>query len=56
MRKYRIVHTRPYLPRNYGKPVKRAWKKHDFGAIGEALFIIVLIAAFLYACFVGIPL
>ena len=55
MKKYRIVYARPTLPRGFGKK-RKPRKKHDFGAIGEAAFIVLLIAAFLYACFVGVPL
>lgn len=55
MKHYKIVHKKPFIPRGFGKK-RKTRKKHDFGAIGEAAFIVLLIAAFLYACFVGIPL
>ena len=55
MKHYKIVHKKPFIPRGFGK--RRRKKLHvDFGAIGEAAFIVLLVAAFLYACFVGIPL
>lgn len=51
----KIIYTRPTIPPGFGK--RRRKKRHvDFGAIGEAAVIVLLIAAFLYACFVGIPL
>ena len=53
MKNRKIVHTKPYLPRGYGKPRKRR-KKRDYGAIGEALFIAFLIFFLLWAIF-GIP-
>ena len=51
----KIIYARPTFPRGFGKK-RKPRKKHDFGAIGEAAVIVLLIAAFLYACFVGIPL
>lgn len=55
MKKYRIVYALPTFPRGFGKK-RKTRKKHDFGAIGEAAFIVLLVALFLFACFVGIPL
>lgn len=48
----KIIYARPTLPRRFGKKHKPR-KKHDFGAIFEAAFILLLAALFLFACFHG---
>ena len=46
----KIIYEKPTIKRNFGKK-KRKRKRIDFGAIGEALFIIALATFFLWACF-----
>lgn len=51
----KIIYTRPTIPPGFGK--RRRKKRHvDFGAIGEAAFIVLLVAIFLFACFRGFGL
>lgn len=45
-----IQHTKPYIPHSFGKK-HRKHKRRDYGAIGEALFIIALATFFLWCCF-----
>lgn len=51
----KIIYARPTFPRRFGKK-RKPRKKHDFGAIGEAAFIVLLVAMFLFACFRGFGL
>lgn len=46
----KIIYIRPTLPRGFGKKHKPR-KKHDFGAILEAAFILLLIVIFLWCVF-----
>ena len=51
----RIQHTKPYIPHSFGKKPKKR-RRHDYGAIGEALFILVCVGVFLWLCFGGVAL
>ena len=51
----KIIYARPTIPRGFGKK-RKPRRKHDFGVIFEAAFILFLIAVFVFACFGGIDL
>lgn len=51
----RIQHTKPYIPRRFGKKPRRR-RSFDYGAILEALVLIGGIVFFLWLCFGGIAL
>ena len=50
MKNFKLVHIKPYFPRNFGKK-KRRRKKRDYGTIFEAEFVLILFIVFLWLVF-----